>query len=123
MKRDVPDELLQPNLLVRLLAWVWVRLRRMGNLLISLLEHQPWLSSVQIYNGETVDYDLDLFRKIPNLETGRSSILPQSGVCKRTIEYPGKFQFDQFGSCGTAEFNLNFHYRANVHARKSFELK
>jgi len=47
---------------------------QMGKLLIPLLEHQIWLTSVEIYNGETVDYDLDLFRKIPNIQTGRHSI-------------------------------------------------
>jgi hypothetical protein len=44
------------------------------NLLIPLLEHQPWLPSVKIYNGEAVDYDLDLFRRIPDIQTGRNSI-------------------------------------------------
>jgi hypothetical protein len=46
----------------------------MARLLIPLLEHQPWLASVQIYNGEPVDYDLDLFRKIPSIRTGQGSI-------------------------------------------------
>ncbi len=46
----------------------------MARLLIPLLEHQPWLSSVQIYNGEPVDYDLDLFRTIPSIKTGRGSL-------------------------------------------------
>lgn len=47
---------------------------QMCQMLISLLEHQPWLASVQIYNGEPVDYDLDVFRRIPNIKTGQHSI-------------------------------------------------
>jgi len=48
---------------------------KMCNLMIPLLEHQPWLSSVRIFNGETIDYDLDLFRRIPDIQTGRNSIV------------------------------------------------
>lgn len=32
-----------------------------------LLEHQPWVASVQVHAGETVDYDLDIFRQAPSI--------------------------------------------------------
>ena len=46
----------------------------MCELLVPLLEHQPWLSSVKIYDGEAIDHDLDVFRKLPGIQTGRNSI-------------------------------------------------
>jgi hypothetical protein len=39
-----------------------------------LLEHQPWLASVEIYHDEAVDYDLDLFRQVPNTARGQGNI-------------------------------------------------
>ena len=39
-----------------------------------LLEHQPWLAEVQIHNDEPVDYDLDLFRNVPNMARGLGNI-------------------------------------------------
>jgi hypothetical protein len=43
----------------------------MARFLQPLLEHQTWLSSIQIYNDETVDYDLDIFRNVPNINNVR----------------------------------------------------
>lgn len=43
----------------------------MYDLLRPLLIDQPWIDDVRIYNGETVDYDLDLFRtECKNLSAG-----------------------------------------------------
>ena len=39
-----------------------------------LLAQQNWLTAVEIHNGEAVDYDLDLFREIPNIHSERGSI-------------------------------------------------
>lgn len=36
----------------------------LANALKPLLEHQDYIDSVEIYNGQHVDYDLDLFRSI-----------------------------------------------------------
>jgi len=47
---------------------------KMCGQLIPLLEHQPWLAAVQIHAGEAVDYDLDQFRQLPSIKTGRNSI-------------------------------------------------
>ena len=44
------------------------------NYLMPLLEQQTWLSSVQIHKDEPVDYDLDIFRKVPNIRGERGSI-------------------------------------------------
>jgi len=46
----------------------------MVKLLRPLLEHQPWLSSVQIHDDKEVDYDLDLFREMPDFQVGRGHI-------------------------------------------------
>ena len=46
----------------------------MVEFLRPLLEHQVWLSSIQIHNGEAVDYDLDMFRKVPNIKGDRGDI-------------------------------------------------
>jgi hypothetical protein len=36
----------------------------LANVVKPLLEHQPYINSVEIYNNQPVDYDLDLFRSI-----------------------------------------------------------
>lgn len=46
----------------------------MAKNLKPLLEHQAWLSSVQIQQAETVDYDLDLIRHVPNIKTESGDI-------------------------------------------------
>lgn len=46
----------------------------MVEFLRPLLEHQVWLSSIQIHNGEAVDYDLDMFREVPNIKGDRGDI-------------------------------------------------
>lgn len=46
----------------------------MANYLMPLLEQQTWLSAVQIHQDEPVDYDLDIFRKVPNIRGERGSI-------------------------------------------------
>lgn len=46
----------------------------MVGFLRPLLEHQAWLSSIQIHNGEAVDYDLDMFREVPNIKGDRGDI-------------------------------------------------
>jgi hypothetical protein len=39
-----------------------------------LLEHQAWLSPVQVHDGGPVDYDLDVFRRMPVIKGGRGHI-------------------------------------------------
>lgn len=39
-----------------------------------LLESQPWLSSVQVHQGEFVQYDLDVFRQIPDIKADHGDI-------------------------------------------------
>ncbi len=46
----------------------------MANCLMPLLYQQTWLSSVQIHKDEPVDYDLDIFRQLPNFRADRGSI-------------------------------------------------
>lgn len=36
----------------------------LANVIKPLLEHQPYINSVEIYNDNYIDYDLDLFRSI-----------------------------------------------------------
>jgi len=38
---------------------------RIYNMLFPLLDYQNYLNEVSIYNGEVIDVDLDLFRKLP----------------------------------------------------------
>jgi hypothetical protein len=46
-----------------------------ANKLKPLLEHQPWVAGVQVHQHETVDYDLDAFREVPNIKHDRGDIM------------------------------------------------
>ena len=39
-----------------------------------LLEHQTWIAPIQIHHDEPVDFDLDLFRQVPNTSRGLGNI-------------------------------------------------
>jgi hypothetical protein len=46
----------------------------MVRMLKPLLEQQPWLTTVQIHQDEPVNYDLDVFRQVPNIAGGLGNI-------------------------------------------------